>query len=418
MKKYIWFSSLAVILISCSEKTDEQYLKLEKTELQERLESNTVLFYKLFKIMLRAKDAKNIPPAPHLAKVSNELLEAIDTTHDHSIDVSVQDMALAYKEYNTLRDFALTTNEDTFPTVLETFFMQGTNPTHPAGFASTFGWDNNLEHMALSTVATSARRTEPALYESSMLNTDGEKEAERRCLYRLQKGLVFIAESFPYLSEQEFTKNHQWIESEGKTYSYTFFRSLFPTANATPTTAYHSVHGINLIGRGLSRIKMDRESKTDLALADFEGFLQDAKTIGLDDELVWLVTTYIALERGDNLTAIENLKKLEKSPLFSAADKEVLHAGIDYLQAKEAAKASNLISDKVFMVKMCVQYFAVQLKKIDWEKQAGSHPEVKTLLTYHEKVQQQIEKAQTMANVDNLKEQGSSLLEKAKKAVQ
>ncbi|MDJ1466276.1 hypothetical protein [Xanthocytophaga flava] len=425
-KSFFYLSSLLSIFlcISCHQKSDEELLRLERTKLKEKLESQSVLFYKLFKIVLRtqtAENAKQIPGSEHLQKINSRIIQAIDTTKSDTTYISLEDMVLAYKEYNDLKDFALTTDEDMYPTLLETFFKMHTGET-PAlshtniSYAELFGWDNNMEHTFLSTTNTSARRTELALYEGSRVDTEHEKDMERRCLYKMQKGLLFITEDFPYLSEHELTSNHEWLEKDGQSYQYSFFQNLIPTGTNKDT--YHYAHGINLICRGLSRIKMDREDKKKLALQDFEAFLSDANAIGLNDELVWLVATYVALEREDNQTALANLKKLEKSTIFSNEDKAILHSGIEYLEAKEDNKASNLITDKVFMGKIAIQYFITQMKKVDWKKYTGARPEVATLMRYNEQIQQQLEKVKTTATLDNLKKEGGGLLDKAKKVIQ
>jgi hypothetical protein len=416
------FASLFLTVESCGPKSDEEYLKAEQKELQEKLESNQVLFYKLFKIVFRTQAAgktANIPNASHLYKVSDQILSLTDTTQKQQITVSFEDMMLAYKEYAELQDFALKTDEDLYPTLLETFYQIQLPQTQSIGatnYASMFGWNNNLEHGFLGSLQTSARRTELALYETSRINTTQEKNPERRCLYRMQRGLVWTTENFPYLSEQELTQNQQWLDTEGKSYSYTFLASVLPTG--TNDQVYQYVHGLNLICRGLARIKMERDDKKDLALQDFEAFLADANSIGLNNELVWLIATYVALERKDNETALKNLRLLEKSPIFSEEDHKMIQAGIAYLEAKNKGDAFALVSEKAFMSKLAVQYFISQLKKVDWKKHVGSRPEVKTMIHYNEALQQQLQKVENTASLDNLKKEGSGLLDKAKKAVQ
>ena len=153
----------------------------------------------------------------------------------------------------------------------------------------------------------------------------------------MQKGLVWIAEDFPYLSENELNQNQQWLDADGQAYTYTFMSSILPAGSNKQV--YHYVHGLNLTCRGLARIKMDRDDKKELALQDFEGFLADANAIGLNNELVWLVATYVALERNDNATALKNLRLLEKSPMFSEDDRKVIQASIAYLEAKKEGDA-------------------------------------------------------------------------------
>ena len=69
------------------------------------------------------------------------------------------------------------TDEDLYPTLLETFFRLQSPQSQSlttSNYAEIFGWNNNLEHAFLSTTNTSARRSELALYESSRVNTDHE----------------------------------------------------------------------------------------------------------------------------------------------------------------------------------------------------------------------------------------------------
>ncbi|RYG10729.1 MAG: hypothetical protein EOO07_21695 [Chitinophagaceae bacterium] len=168
---------------------------------------------------------------------------------------------------------------------------------------------------------------------------------------------------------------------------------------------------------------MKRDIDEKRALEDFELFVKDANELGLENELVWCVESYLYLKREEPEKAIEALTKLQNSKMLSKDEREAITETITYLKVRESGAKLNTIYDKTVMTKIATSYVFAVLKKIDWEKvlEKQGVPHTKTVFASLKKYEAIADKVSSYTKDDALeqgkkavKEQGGNLINKAK----
>lgn len=66
---------------------------------------------------------------------------------------------------------------------------------------------------------------------------------------------------------------------------------------------------------------MERDIDQERAIEDLGIFLRDVKNIGVDNEIIWTIETYVYLENEESDKAIASLTKLSMSSSLSSDDK-------------------------------------------------------------------------------------------------
>jgi len=159
---------------------------------------------------------------------------------------------------------------------------------------------------------------------------------------------------------------------------------------------------------------MKREIDEKRALEDFEMFLKDAKKIGLDNEIVWSVETYLYLKNEENEKAIIALTKLKTSNLLSFNDKEKIDESIEYVKNRKPGEVFNGIYVKYFLSKIATKYMFSILAKVDWEKVMIEQnvPHTKEIFKTVDNFKNLIEKLEKYSSTESLKENGENLKNK------
>ena len=181
------------------------------------------------------------------------------------------------------------------------------------------------------------------------------------------RGFLFFEKGLFYLSEDEITRNINWLNAN-KEVDLRFTRMMFNWGGLDNTQTHIGFHALNHLFRGFDRLMMERAIDEERALEDFEIFLQDFKKIGLDNELIWGIETYLYLKKEDKEKAIGSLTNLESSGLLSSNEKESIRESIEYLKTRESGQTLNGVYDKYFLSKIATKYMFSVLSQIDWEQ--------------------------------------------------
>jgi len=317
-----------------------------------------------------------------------------------------------------MEDFIIQTDEDIFPTLIDAFNVTyGDSLSKQRKYLK--GEDKvyvqNIEHSVLSAIVILSKDLgkEVALYECSKTHPNLLPDSEIKILLQYFRGFLFFEKGLYYLSEDEISRNIDWLNNN-KEVELPYTRDMFRWGNLNNEQTHIGFHALNHLFRGFDRLMMKREIDEKRALEDFEMFLKDAKKIGLDNEIVWSVETYLYLKNEENEKAIIALTKLKTNNLLSFNDKEKIDESIEYVKNRKPGEVFNGIYVKYFLSKIATKYMFSILAKVDWEKVMIEQnvPHTKEIFKTVDNFKNLIEKLEKYSSTESLKENGENLKNK------
>ena len=416
MKKTL-FILLTFMILGCSKepKTDSELLTKDKTDLAESLQSYKVTTYKFGKIMIRASVATDtISPEYQVFKsdLKKIAILVLNIGEKGTENLSVLDYISIYRDYKKMEDYIAKTDEDIFPTITESFGVIYDNidpKKQPFTTGKQKEYQQNIEHSILSAIVLLSKDLgkEVSLYECSQTNPELFPDTELKTLLQFYRGFLYFEKGFYYLSEDEYSRNIKWL-NEHQDIELPYVKSLFKMAALDNMQTHIAFRSMNHLFRGFARLTMDRDIDKKRALEDFEAFLKDSKEVGIDNEMIWAVETYMYLQNNEKDKAIVSLTKLKSSKLLSTKDKKSIEESIAYLKERESGKLLNGVSDKLFLGKIASKYMLSVLAEVDWEKvlKENDVPHTKEMFETIDKFQDFIATMDTYTSEDKLKEMG------------
>ena len=420
MNKKIYYLVFLVLILSCSDEpnSDSELLKKDRRELSEHLKSFKVSSYKFGKIMIRASVADDNTNSE--LKTSKVDIDRVSNKLVKEEELSVMDYISIYRDYKKMEEFIDQTDEDEFPTLFEAINIINNDSISSNKFLLEGDqkiYAQNIEHSILSifVLLTKDLGKEIALYECFKTKPNLLPDSEIKTLLQFVRGFLFFQKNFYYLSENEISRNISWL-NENNNIDLPYTRAFFKWGNLNNQDTHIAFHAINHLFRGFDRLMMEREIDEKRALQDFEKFLNDCNKIGLDNEVVWSVETYLYLKKEKNDKAIASLKKLKTSNLLSSSDKATIDESITYLENRKPESVLNGVYDKYFLSKIATKYMLSILTKIDWEKVLkeqniqGTEQIFNTLRNFEDL----IKKFENYPSTKDIEEKTSNLWDKAK----
>lgn len=423
--KNIISALLLVLIFSCSgkNKTDKKLLENDKKELVENLNSYKVVTYKFGKILIRASAEKNtISPEFQSFKSDFDRIfnKVVKYDLENSESLSVLDYISIYRDYKNMEEFIMEADEDIFPTLIDAFNMTyGDSISKQREYLK--GKDKvyvqNIEHSILSAIVVLSKDLgkEVSLYECSKTHPELLPNSEIKTLLQYFRGFLFFEKGLYYLSEDEISRNIDWLNNN-KEVDLPYTRAMFQWGNLNNEQTHLGFHSLNHLFRGFDRLMMEREIDEKRALEDFEMFLKDAKEIGLVNEIVWSIETYLYLKNEESEKAIAALSKLKTSKLLSYGDKEKIDESIEYVKNRKSGEVLNGFYDKYFLSKIATKYMFSILSQVDWEKvmKEQNVPHTEEIFKTIDNLKGFIENLNKHANTESLKETGEEIKEKGK----
>jgi len=415
---------LFTLFTSCfdKEKTDVELLEKDKKELKENLNSYKITLYKFTKIIIRSSAEKDTISTEYksiksdLDKIFNNVIKY---DFENPKNLSLMDYISIYHDYKKMEDFIEKTDEDIFPTLTEVFSVTyGDSISNSIHFTGEQKEDTqNMEHAILSAIVVLSKDLgkEVALYECSKTKPEQLPDSELKTILQYFRGFLFFEKGLYYLSEDELTRNIDWLNNN-RNVDLKYTRDMFKWGNLDNENTHIGFHSLNHLFRGYDRLMMDREIDEQRALEDFEMFLKDAKKIGLDNEVIWSIETYLYLKNEENDKAIASLTKLKSSNILSSYDKKRLDESIEYVNNRESGKVLNGIYDKYFLSKIASKYMLSILSQIDWEKilKEQNVPHTEEMFKTIDNLNGFVENLNKYASTEKLKDTGENLWNKAK----
>ncbi len=413
------------LLISCSDenKTDRELLLRDQKELNKNLTSYKVSTYKFGKILIRSSVSKDsISPEFNAFKSDLDRIfkKVVKYNLDSTESLSLLDYVSIYRDYNKMEDFITRTDEDIFPTLSDAFheiYADSTSKKQEFYTGKEKEYVQNIEHSILSAIVILSKDLgkEVSLYECSKTKPALLPDGEIKTLLQFFRGFLFFEKGLYYLSEDEISRNITWLNSNNNI-ELPYTRTLFKWGNLDNAKTHVAFHGMNHLFRGFDRLMMDRKIDEERALKDFELFLEDTKAIGLDNELIWSIETYLYLKNDDQEKSIASLKKLQSSHLLSSSDKKRVTEAIVYVENRESGKVLNGIYDKFFLSKIATKYIYSILAKTDWEQimKEQNVPHTEEMFKTIDNFNELMVNLNTYSSTEKLKEVGKDLKDKSK----
>lgn len=413
------------LLLGCSskEKTDQQLLALDKEEMLKSLDSYKVFPYKFGKILIRSSITKDTISTEFTSfkkdidKLSKKLM-----SHDieNPESLSLLDYISIYRDYKKMESFVMRTDEDMFPTItdaLNVTYGDSIRKKRPFFIGKEKEKIENIEHSILSAIVILSKDLgkEVALYECSQTNPESLPNSEMKTLLQYFRGFLFFEKGLYYLSEDEISRNINWLNTN-KGVDLPLARTLFQWGGFNNEQTHIGMHSLNHLFRGFDRLMMEREIDEQRALEDFEMFLKDSKEIGVDNEIIWSVETYLYLKNEKKEEAIASLVKLKSSNLLSTKEKKEIEASIAYLKDRESGSLLNGVYDKYFLSKIATKYMFSILAEVDWRTlmEEQNVPHTKEMFVVIDNFRKMIDNLNTYTSADKLKEVGSDIKDKGK----
>ncbi len=411
---------LLVLTMSCFDehKTDKELLDKDKRELAKSQDSFKVTTYKFGKILIRASAEKDtISPQFQLFKADLDRIfnKVVRYDLEHSEHLSILDYIAMYRDYKHMEDFIKETDEDIFPTLTDAFnITYGDSISKQREYlkGQEKVYIQNIEHSVLSAMVILSKDLgkEVSLYECSQTHPELLPDSEIKTLLQYFRGFLFFEKGLYYLSEDEISRNIHWLNNH-KQVDLAYTRAMFQWGNLTNEQTHIGIHSLNHLFRGFDRLMMERKIDEKRALQDFEMFLNDAKQIGLDNEIVWSIETYLYLKNEDREKAIAALSKLKTSTLLSSEEKERIDESIEYVRNRKPRKILNGFYDKYFISKIATNYMFSILSKIDWKAlmQEQNIPYTEEIFKTLENLEDFAENIEKYSGAENLKNTGNEI---------
>ncbi len=413
MKKIFIMIVLQLFLMGCSsEKTDSELLAKDKQALLEALDSHKVGVYKFGKILLRASAVEEREMSDEFQAFRSEARPILKKLMAHNPEsMSIMDYISLYRQYKTMRQLVMETDEDAFPTLSDAYMVINGEPvTLLTGEEKIQA--QNLEHAVLSVVVLLSRGLgeDISLYECAQTKPALLPDSEVKTMLQYFRGFLFFEKGLHYLSEDEISRNIVWLQNN-QDVDLQYTRAVFQWQDFDNQQSHIAYRSLNYLFRGLNRLMMDREIDEQRALEDFEVFVKDSQKLGLSNEITWSAESFLYLKREDKEKAIASLQKLRTSELLSEKERARIDESIDYLKNRESGKLLNSAFDKYFLAKIVTKYIFARLAEVDWEKLLKQHnvPYTEEMFTTLDNFTHFIDNLESYTSSDKLKETGETL---------
>jgi hypothetical protein len=405
----IWQPFVLLVALSaaaCGFFSCESPIERERRELREAAESSEAVLYRGLKVSLRSAPLDGSASTDASASKIRQLTASVFTRllregaqAEQAPTLTPADYVLLAKELYELRDELRAADEDAYPTLLHQIVVaSGDDPkSHPV-----LAWyDPAWEHLVLALLWTGSQKAPQGfvIHELGELDPNGLEPDGVRVAARLLRSLAFYQYHWPWLADEELTAYLDDLQAS-RTDVIAFTRAFAGAPpDATDDFVYAQWHAPGVLLRGIVRFQKELD---DEALDDFEAFLVDAQTLGIDDEGVWLVGAYVGIRREDPERALENLRKLEGSPMLDDDAKKLVRESIEALEKRDPDSAFNRVTDKVLVAKIAGGYLLRVLAKVNWREQLEGSEAGRALLRSDEEIAGEVERTKAAFSPDQL----------------
>lgn len=419
------FSALAVLALlflatACGELSDAELLARDKADLADKLSSNKVFSYKFCKLILRSASAPGSedPATREFAAAALPLYNTVlKFDKNAKTKPGIGDYLRLYTTYLELKDYVTKTDEDIYPPLVEALGLVYAIDSQPQPLTKEERLImQNVEHAALSgLVMLSKDLGRPiALYECAETEPQFLPDGETKTLLQLYRGFIFFQAGFYYVAHEALSDNIKWLSAHPQVPLH-YMQALFHFDDLNTAKAHTAYRALNYLLRGMDQLMMERDIDEERALDDFGHFIEDAKAVGMDNELVWVVEAYLYMKNEESDKAIVALQKLRGSPILSSKEKDAIAETIGYLQDRDPDKALNGVYDNVFMGRIVVTYMLARLAEVDWKAlmQKQDIPHTEEIFATVDQLKTTIQQIDRYTDLDTIAAVGMQVEQKA-----
>ncbi len=374
IKTLITIISIIALLIGCStvdDKIDPALVKKDQKTLEKTIaDSYSVATYKFIKICVRASVDKK-DHSKDFKAFRSIFIRISRTIYGGVSGLSMSDYMTIYSNFKLMSDYINKTDEDQFPTFTDAAnAMSGevlrTNTPFLKGQEKIIR--QNYEHVFLSVsmMVNGVLGKDILLYECSKTHPELIPDSETKSLFLFIRGFLFYEAELYYLSENEISQNITWLNNNPSA-DLPIVQYMFKWKDFDKEETHKAYLSLNHLFRGVSRIMMERDIDKQIAMEDFQIFVDNFKELGLDNELIWAIEAYLFIKAEDSDNAINALNKLRKSSMLSEDEIAIIDEAIGYLNDRDPDKALNGVYDRFYLGKIAVKYMYSSLTKVDWE---------------------------------------------------
>lgn len=422
-----WRSALVSFLLlvtACGYFSCEAPIERERRELMEAAESTETVLYRGVKVSLRSVpvDADQAPRDASATKIRELTIRMLSKMSGQNApdtaeaELSAADYVLLAKEFYALRKELRDADEDDYPTLLEQLVATSATKSD-AVVVQTMTWYNPAwEHLVLALLLAGSQKAPQGfvIYELGQLDPAQLQAAEVRIFSRLVRSLAFLNYGWPYLADEELSAYLIDLQ-QNKAKILAFSRAF----DATPVQwddeqVFAQWHASGVLLRGVARLQKGSDFE-DPMLDDFDSFVTDADTMGLDDEGVWLISAYVGLKREDKQRAVTNLRKLAASDMFAQDEQRLFEEAADAAENRDPEAALKRVNDKVLILKIVGAYALRVLAKVNWREQLAASEAGRGVLRAETAIGDEIAKIEGGFSKDELNELGRKVGDSARK---
>ncbi len=429
-----WVVALGFSLVSsCSALSCETPLEREQRELREAAEGFEAVVYRGFKVSirsapiedLRAANAGNVAADDSAAddsatddpgarvrqqtgRLTRALLHAGDEQRREKLEAAdyVELAASFYKLRNELREV----DEDTYPTLFEQMAAADGSLQDPSTVAILTWYNSAWEHLLLAAVWAASQKAPRGfvLYETGKMDPNELQSASVRMLMRSVRGMAFLQYGWPYMSEIEMTAYLDELATNREAI-IAFSRNSARGRERSDEQLYAQWHAIGVLLRGGARMNKGDEFEEE-ALSDLELFLKDAETLGLDEEIVWLIAAYVGIKRDDAERAVPALRKLSQSALFPEAEQQLFSDAANAVEQRDPDAALASLNDKVLFTKVVGAYVFRILMRVNWREKLEATEAGRAVLRVEGVLDEEAARIKQAMSAEQLREVGGDAL--------
>jgi hypothetical protein len=370
MKYLIFFFVLITSLLffpSCSGNEEEEARKKEREKMDEFLKGTKLQFYKAIKVSLRVSAKLGENPEIDKAratimKIGGEAFSLGIKPKDSVVCLSPLELLAMAGELYKAKDILTKTDEDSLPTILgNIYFVMNKGESSEVPDILGYTYNNNTEHAVIGVLWFLSVKgpKEFTFYELDRTDESKISNFDLAMIMRLTKSLIYYENDFGYAGMDKANEFVVLCE-KNKADIIASPPFAFSEGAVTPEQTWHQMHGMGCLLRGLNESKLEKEKE---AMNDYETFLSDAEKGGLDNELTWIMGSYVSIKKEDKDKALMYLGKLEQSKILDQPELDAVKEIKGYINGRENGKALNKITDKVAMGKIAFHLLKKRAEK-------------------------------------------------------
>lgn len=359
MKNIILITTILFLFDSCGFNSRDSLDLLNKDieNANKLANSNKVLIYKTIKVATKVIGTSDTSNAEFVNFI-DELKNLYSLKQKSAEHYTIKDLYRIYKGYKKLSKNILEVDEDNYSTLTEAILRDS--------LKSIPKFDRKMlhsyEHGILSIIGFCSQgiAEDITLYESLKTKSELILDLQTKSLVQFIQGLNYMSKEFNYLAEREFTKNIELMENEK--FSMPIIKKVTGIDSINETNIQKSFLALNYLMRFMARDHMSRKMDKENALVDLKKFIENAKSLGIENELTLNAELLLYLKLKDYSNALKTVEKLRLNKKLSTSQLKDYDKIANLLKAN---KKANRIEENINLFQIIIKEIKINAQDID-----------------------------------------------------